>query len=232
MGNKWQIFWTDIPLAILLLLFLNATCNFTLFDERTIHGYILFRRHHLRSINIPKFPNINRLSRSKSSRKDTDLAREGVVTCHEHEKKSRSLFLSLIILLQKPRPFLDLPLYNHYRDTGDNSLGAQRLRYLRQGGEGSEYSRRDRKKTENRTVSHSGEEEARGLASMPRQFRHEMRSSTAGWRFTPTSVEIVFHLEEKRRGRDDALFAPPEGGCSAERNSASSSSLLLREYNS
>lgn len=94
MGNKWQIFWTDIPLAILLLLFLNATCNFTPFDERTIHGYILFRRHHLRSINIPKFPNINRLSRSKSSRKDTDLAREGVVTCREHEKKSRSLSLS------------------------------------------------------------------------------------------------------------------------------------------
>lgn len=135
MGNKWKIFWTDIPLAILLLLFLNATCNFTPFDERTIHGYILFRRHHLRSINIPKFPNINRLSRSKSSRKDTDLAREGVVTCREHEK-NRDPSLSLIIL-QKPRPFFDLPLYNHYRGTGDNSLGAQRLRHLRQGGEGS-----------------------------------------------------------------------------------------------
>lgn len=161
--------------------------------RQTVH--ILFRRH-LRSINIPKFPNINACLVRNPLDKDTDL--QGVVTCREHEKKSLvfdtlSLSLSIIMLLQKPLLVLSsIFLYN----TENNSP-----RRLGRGGEGSEYSRRDRKKTENRMVSHSGEEEARGLASMPRQFRHEMRSSRVGGGVTPTSVEIVFHLERRNDAR-------------------------------
>lgn len=79
--------------------------------RQTVH--ILFRRH-LRSINIPKFPNINACLVRNPLDKDTDL--QGVVTCREHEKKSLvfdTLSLSLDhhpLAKTSSCPFLDLPL--------------------------------------------------------------------------------------------------------------------------